>query len=69
MVYDISNENLKFYVIEMQVSNLLENHEMAFLNYLSDVYLVGNKTLEKKDLMLVEKLYILVQERKGYGHC
>jgi hypothetical protein len=65
----ISNSNLRFYVNELQISQMLSSQETAFLNFLYDCYIVHGKQLQKSDLTSLNELYLDVQTRKGYGHA
>jgi len=65
----IDNANLRFYINELQISQLLLGDEVAFLNYLYDCYIVHGKALRVTDLSKLNELYVEVQTRKGYGHA
>jgi hypothetical protein len=69
MVQEIKTSDIRFYITELQVSHLLVSNEMAFVNYLFDMYVTYNKKLKPQDLKLLNKLYTDIQIRKGYGQA
>lgn len=63
----IERTQLRWYITELTSSNLLIDHEIAFINFIIDCK--TTKNLTEAELEKLDNLYLVVQSRKGYGYA